>query len=175
MLVIMKVVDIADEIYRELGSPSTESIAAIAFWIRGSVGTMNNHLCAEYVVNTNTYEIEQDTTMNSAGVAITILEAAVLKKMYEIHYYDKQLRTVLAAASTDSVIALSSDGSSIRKINKNEQAKLYLSSRNRLGDELKELIWNYKNRDVQPLQVAGDDDESSYVKPSREYIRIRKY
>ena len=171
----MKVVDIADQIYRELGSPSTESIAAIAFWVRSNVGTMNNHLNTDYVVHQGSYEVEQDTTMNSAGTEITILEAAVLKKMYEIHYYDKQLRTVLASASTDSVIALSSDGSSIKKINKNEQAKLYLSTRNRLGDELKDLIWNYKNRDVQPLQVAGDDDESSYVKPSREYIRIRKY
>jgi len=34
----MKIVDIADEIYRELAEPSTISIPSIAFWIRSNVG-----------------------------------------------------------------------------------------------------------------------------------------
>ena len=40
----MKIVDIADEIYRELGEPSTISIPAIAFWIRSNVGELNNRI-----------------------------------------------------------------------------------------------------------------------------------
>ena len=33
----MKVVDIADEVYRELGSPTDLSIPAIAFWLRTNI------------------------------------------------------------------------------------------------------------------------------------------
>ena len=40
----MKIVDIADEIYRELGEPSTISIPAISFWIRSNVGELNNRI-----------------------------------------------------------------------------------------------------------------------------------
>ena len=40
----MKIVDIADEIFRELGEPSTISIPAIAFWIRSNVGELNNRI-----------------------------------------------------------------------------------------------------------------------------------
>jgi len=40
----MKVVDIADEIYRELSEPTTISIPAISFWIRSNVGELNNRI-----------------------------------------------------------------------------------------------------------------------------------
>ena len=40
----MKVVDIADEIFRELSEPSTLSIPAIAYWVRSNVGELNNYL-----------------------------------------------------------------------------------------------------------------------------------
>ena len=40
----MKIVDIADEIYRELGEPTDNSIPPIAFWIRTNLGTLNNYL-----------------------------------------------------------------------------------------------------------------------------------
>ena len=38
----MKVVDIANEIYLELGSPTTTNLAAISFWIRANIGRLNN-------------------------------------------------------------------------------------------------------------------------------------
>jgi hypothetical protein len=165
----MKIVDIADEIHRELGSPSTLSIPAIAFWVRTNVGSMNNHLNTSYEIDSSSFEI-----VDSVDELISIYEIAILKSMYHIHYYDGLLRTVLATASTDSVIMLSSDGSTIKKINKNEQAKTYLTLRNQLTDELKTMVAAYKNRDVQPLQIAGDDDQSATYRPSREYIRISK-
>lgn len=169
----MKAVDIADQIHRELGSPTDLGIAAISFWVRTNIGTLNNYLNTSYEINQSSYEIERD--INGTATAIGINEASILKKMYEIHYYDTKLRSVLSAATTDAVIALSSDGSSIRKINKNEQAKLYSSIRNSANQEVHMMVGAYKMNDVQPLQVAGDDDESAYILPNREYIRIRKY
>ena len=40
----IKVVDIADEIHRELGSPSDLSISAISYWLRTNIGQLNNLL-----------------------------------------------------------------------------------------------------------------------------------
>ena len=40
----MKIVDIADELYRELAEPSSISIPAISFWIRSNVGELNNRI-----------------------------------------------------------------------------------------------------------------------------------
>jgi hypothetical protein len=165
----MKIVDIADEIHRELGAPSTLSIPAIAFWVRTNIGGVNNHLNTSYDVDASSFEV-----VDKDDGPITQYEVAVLKKMYHVHYYDGLLRSVLAAASTDSVVALSSDGSSIRKINKNEQAKTYLSLRNQIFDEMMVMVRDYKNRDIQPLQVAGDDDSSAVYTQDREYIRIGK-
>ena len=41
----IKVVDIADEIHRELGSPSDLSISAISYWLRTNIGQLNNLIC----------------------------------------------------------------------------------------------------------------------------------
>ena len=47
----MKVVDIADEIFRELSEPSTLSIPAIAYWVRSNVGELNNYLNTSFRVS----------------------------------------------------------------------------------------------------------------------------
>ena len=55
----MKIVDIADEIYRELGEPSTISIPAISFWIRSNVGELNNRINTTFKIvdyGTEAYE-----------------------------------------------------------------------------------------------------------------------
>ena len=166
----MKIVDIADEVHRELGSPTTLSIPAISFWVRTNIGSMNNHLNSTFDINATSFEIEDE-----AGNQISQHEVSIIKKMYHIHHYDGKLRDVLSTATTDSVVRLASDGSSIQKINKNEQAKTYLSLRNILSTELSAIVSNYKNRDIQPLQVAGDDTTAATHVPNREYVRIRKY
>ena len=58
----MKVVDLADEIYRELGSPSDISIAPIAFWCRTNIGALNNSIMSEYVVDSSTLEFMKQRT-----------------------------------------------------------------------------------------------------------------
>ena len=104
----MKIVDLADEIHRELGSPSDLSIPAIAFYVRTNIGALNNHLNTSFDVDSTSFEIEE------SGTAITPEEVAIMKKMYLVHYYDGKLRDTINAATSDAVIALSSDGSSAR-------------------------------------------------------------
>jgi hypothetical protein len=77
--------------------------------------------------------------------------------MYFVHYYDKQIRSTIGAASTDPVVEVASDGSRVRKINKNELSKTYLALKKEEYMELTDLINAYKLRKTSPVQVAGDD------------------
>ena len=82
----MKVVDIADEIYRELGEPSTLSIPAITYWVRSNVGQMNNLIHTDFFINSKDLELVE--TIDSVPVEIGEEEKAIMKKMYFIHFYD---------------------------------------------------------------------------------------
>jgi len=151
----MKVVDIADEIYRDLGSPTDLSIAAISFWVRSHIGDLNNHIHTSYGINETTYEIEQE--IDGSQVVITSSESSILKKMYIVHYYDIKIRYNVGAAATDTVIEVSDGGSSVRKINKNEVIKSLTSLKRQEYEELQKLISGYKISKSAPRQVAGDD------------------
>ena len=183
----MKIVDIADEIYRELGEPSTISIPAISFWIRSNVGELNNRINTTFKIvdyGTEAYEFSGSfvspayepqafnegtgalglSVANSNGtsslpaiVSIQPEEASILKKMYIVHYYDQQIRSTVGAASTDPVVEVASDGSRVRKINKNELSKTYISLKKEEYRELTDLVNAYKLRKASPVQVAGDD------------------
>lgn len=183
----MKIVDIADEIFRELGNPSTISIPAISFWIRSNVGELNNRINTTFKIrdtNPDIYELSgsfvspayepqafneatgalglsasanNGTASTPSIVAIQPEEASILKKMYIVHYYDQQIRSTVGAASTDPIIEVASDGSRVRKINKNELSKTYIALKKEEYSELIDLINAYKLRKSTPVQVAGDD------------------
>ena len=144
----MKVVDIADELYRELSYPTDVSIPVIGFWLRTNLGTLNNLVDATYILNNVNLEITPDMALE---------EKAIFKKMYIIHYFDIQVRSVLGAAAVDSVIEVSADGATVRKINRNELSKTYLSLRKEHVIELETLITSYKRNKFNPIQVVGDD------------------
>ena len=165
----MKVVDIADEIFRELSEPSTLSIPAIAYWVRSNVGELNNYLNTSFRVSYDDFEISEqveqsgrqpasyNSSVDNENLALKFEEKAVLKKMYNVHYYDQQLRSTLGAASNDPVVEVVSDGSKVRKINKNELSKTYASLKRQEYEELTDMINAYKLRLSAPVQVAGDD------------------
>lgn len=172
----MKVVTIADELFRELGEPSIISIPSIAFWVRSNVGALNNLIGTSYRVLDgssevdlddgdtrtllNTLEISQileDSSGNSIEVEIGGDEKSILKKMYTIHYYERLLRSNLTSLATDSVISVSDDGSSVTKVNKNEITKVYNSIKKQEVEDLKYLVQGYKQSKAVPKQVAGND------------------
>tara|TARA_Y100001963_G_C6789719_1_gene454812 strand:+ start:2919 stop:3437 length:519 start_codon:yes stop_codon:yes gene_type:complete len=155
----MKVVDIADDVYRELGSPTSLSIPAIAFYIRGSVGALNSYINTSFGLNSS-LEIEETNTDTSGSTntsEIGIAEAAILKKMYMVHFYDSKIRTNLTALDSDTIVEVTDQGSSVRKINKNEISKTLLSIRNQEYEGLQKLISQYKISKSAPNQVVGDD------------------
>jgi len=144
----MNVASIADEIYRELGEPSSLSISPITFWLRTNIGELNTMIYTSYEISISDYEVTPQ---------IGIDEAAILKQMYSVHYYDVQLRATLINASTDAVVELESDGSRIKKVNKSELGKTWLSYRKSAYDQLIDMVNRYKLGQAHPVQVAGDD------------------
>lgn len=149
-----KIVDISDEIYRELGEPSDLSLASIAFWLRTNIGDLNILINKKYYIIDNTLEIG---VLENSGDVFGNLEKSIFKMIYSIHYYERLFRNALGAASTDSVLEINQNGFMARKINKNELAKTYAQLRKQISDELYVLTKNYNINEARPLQVAGDD------------------
>jgi len=149
-----KIVDVADEVYRELGEPSDISIASVAYWLRTNIGKLNVLLNKPYLINETTLEIySSDEAKDPFGIN----EKTIFKKIYTVYYYERLFRNALGAASTDSVIDISQNGFSARKINKNELAKTYSELKKQADAELKILTDKYEINEIAPLQVAGDD------------------
>ena len=155
----MKVTDISHEIFTELGSPTTLSIPAIAFWIRSNVGTLNNLINSNLAENSS-HELDQtvcDSSGNDVVVEITREEVSVLKKMYLIHFYDTMVRDSIGAASWDSIIEVSDMNARVRKINKSEIGKTLAQVKKEEQAQLDKLVNAYKSKLISPIQVAGDD------------------
>lgn len=156
----MKVVDIADELHRELGDPTFLSIPAIAYWLRTNIGALNSYINTTFWINSTTFEIEEKET-DTAGLEATVEigeeERAILKKMYMVHFYEIKLRDNIASLATDTVVSVSDDGSSVTKVNRNEVNRVYQNIKRQEYNELKDLINSFKLTKAAPLQVAGND------------------
>ena len=162
-----KIVDISDEIYRELGEPSDISIASVAYWLRTNIGKLNVLLNKPYLINDTTLEIySSDETKDPFGIN----EKTIFKKIYTVHYYERLFRNALGAASTDSTIEIDQNGFRAKRVNKNELAKTYSDLKKQSDEALKMLLDKYELNEVTPLQVAGDDTIEA---PGRSYSYSR--
>lgn len=159
----VKLVDVADELYREMGEPSDWSIASISWWLRANIGDLNISINKRFYVDDTTLEITSDP---NSGELFTDVEKSIFKMLFSIHFYERLLRNALGAASTDSLVEINQNGFSARKINKNELAKTYAQFRKQISDELEILIRSYNLNEARPLQVAGDDTVGD---PGRSY------
>lgn len=147
-----KIVDIADELFRELGEPDDISVPSIAFWLRTNIGSLNVLLNKPYTINVSSLEVEHTST-DPFGIN----EKVIFKKLYTIHYYDRQLRKTLVSVNLDSVVSISDEGSSVTKVNKNELSKTFASIKKQEMLELSDMLKAYSTNEITPLQVAGDD------------------
>jgi len=159
----MKIVDIADEIFRELNQPSEVSIPQIAFWIRVNVGTLNNTINSCYTIDTSTLEISPDPGLE---------EKSILKKLYTVHYYDLKVRSALGAASTDAIVEVTADGATVRKLNRNQTSQLFLTLKKQEVEEYNRLVASYKLSKSTPIQVAGDDTVAGIESPTSNLNRL---
>jgi len=162
-----KIVDLADEIYRELGEPADLSIASIAFWLRSNIGDLNILINKKFYIIDSTLEIGIE---EGSGDEFKDIEKSIFKMIYSMHYYERLFRNALGAASTDSTIEIDQNGFRAKRVNKNELAKTYSDLRKQIADELQVLTKNYNLNEARPLQVAGDDTVEA---PGRSYSYSR--
>jgi hypothetical protein len=158
----IKIVDVADELYREMGEPSDWTIASIAWWLRANLGDLNISINKRFYIDETTLEI---LSAPESGDIFTSVEKSIFKMLFATHFYERLLRNALGAASTDSVIEINQNGFSARKINKNELAKTYAQFRKQINDELQTLIKGYNLNEARPLQIAGDDTVPANDRP----------
>jgi len=163
----MKVVDLANEIYIDSGSPTNTSIPAIAFWIRGKVGVINNLLFEDFYIDQSSLEIF-DANKNE----ISINAVAIIKQFYKLYDYDLQIRSNLNILSTDSILSVEDQGSKVTKVNRNEISKTLAQLKRDEIKILNDLVNAYRNNSSPPSQVVGDDTVVGVYTTTRNYIRI---
>ncbi len=149
----MKVVDIAQEIYFDLGEPADLSIAAISYWVRANVGTLNNFLSENFGINEN-YEI---VDLDNNNAEINIDAAAILKKMYMVHRYAVIIRSKLTAIDSSDIVSVSDQDTSVKRIDKTQVVRAVTAEKKQEDEELRNLINAYKTKKNAPGQVVGDD------------------
>ena len=67
------------------------------------------------------------------------------------------MRETMGAAGVDEIIQVTSDNMSVRKLNKNELSKTYLSIHKDCQEELDKMVKGYKRFVFSPISVVGDD------------------
>jgi|TARA_R110000824_G_scaffold20545_5_gene77326 hypothetical protein len=163
----MKVIDIAAELFEDLASPSDTSIVAITFWLRGHVGALSNYIYKNYAVNETTLEI-----LDEDDVEIGIMEVSILKKMYEVYRWDVMIRAKLVSLDSDDLLEVTDEGSSVRKVSKNEVIKSLKDLKSKDSAEFNGLLNSYRINAGAPVQVAGDDTvQGTY--PSDDFTAVR--
>jgi len=169
----MKVVDIAQEIYFDLNSPSDLSIAAIAYWVRSNVGALNNLIFSNFVVNETTYEIVDGS---DSAVEIDINAVSILKKMYIIHRYAVIIRSKLTAIDSDDIVEVTDQDQKVRKLDKTQIIRAVSAEKKIEEDILQKLINAYRTKKSAPVHVVGDDivagqypDVFPYIRSGRTY------
>lgn len=162
----MKVVDIADEIYRELGSPTSLSIPPIAYWVRANIGKVNSAINHSYYVDPTTLEILEE---NPPGTFTELGEdeKTILKMLYFLHHIDLQIRQQVLTFNTRRALEITTNGHTVRLVSPTEVGKYFASLRKAYSDDLTQWTNWYRIARATPRQVTGDDTVSGPDYPAR--------
>lgn len=143
----MNVSDIATELFIELEEPSDISVGAISTWLSANIGKFIGGL------DTN-FSLSND---GEVSPVLSNEEKAIFKLFYLVHYYGRQLRKNLCAASYDSSIVEITEGNrTVRKVSKNEVAKTWRTVVKDTQAELDDMILGYKIGASMPKQINAD-------------------
>ena len=160
----MKIIEISEELHRELGSPSDISQPYITFWLRDNIGKLNNLIATDYSIDPVTYEISPEFGEN---------EKSLMKELYFISYYDYLINRNTGAAGYGSLVEVTSDGATVRRVAATEVTRAYTQLRKDHTLSLKEAVNGFKNGSIKPKQVAGDDTRTPVVNKSNDYSRVQ--
>lgn len=158
--------EIALEIYSgDLYLPTDVTTGNISYWLRTNIGSLNSLTNNSFAAISSGAGSITYADSNGSTVAMSEDEKVIFKKMYLVHYYDKQLRSNLGAAGTETVLEVSDAGTKVRRVNKTEVSKAWLQVRKDESTTLKDLVSAYKIAKAVPLQVTGDDVTEGVYNP----------
>lgn len=136
----MTILALADEIYRELDSPSDLPMASIIYWLQNNIGQLN------ILIGTSVlYDLDTDEFIDELEVE----EANIFKLLYLIKFYSQQIKASLGASAYDWS-EVSEGDSRVRRVSKNEVAKTYKQMRDSYDIELMRLVHKYNLRQSAP-------------------------
>jgi hypothetical protein len=143
----MNVASLADQIHRELDSPDDVSIASLIFWLRTNLGRLNSRLEISLAIDDGG-EFSGDYSIEACDV---------YKEMYKLNYYTRKTAAHAGAAGYDSSILEMKEGDvTVKKVNRNEIAKVFLSLKRDTEAGLDRLVGTFKLNAAKPIQVAGE-------------------
>lgn len=156
------ILTLGDEIFSELGEPSDISIASICFWLDSNVGKLNNLLATSFGITEGTNNFDSE---------FGNIEKVIFKQIYFCYYFNKQMVANLGEAAISTTLEWDSDGSRIKKINRNDIAKTYKELKKICQEELREMVINYQNNSQTNVYgvVGADAYYSNYSCNSLNY------
>ena len=156
--------DIANEIYLDLGQPDNTNIPEISFWAKSHIGDLNHLILTSFDIDPITFEIIPNASFGQD-------EKSIYKALYYLKYYDNLIRSTLGAAGIQTTLEWTSDGSTVRKLDRSKIAQLYIQIRKDLYNELKDHVTYYKINRSLSKSIEGEEILQTVVYSPR-YNRI---
>jgi hypothetical protein len=153
----MKLTDLSDNIFRNLGEPDSLSIPRIAFWLVGRIGELN------VLLNT---KIVYDETLQEFSPELTNEQASIFGLMYSVSFFTRLINVNLGAGAFDWS-EISDGDTTIRRVSRNEISKTYTQVRNQLQVEFSDLVFYYKNNQVVPYSLSSVSDLLRFYRVER--------
>lgn len=172
---MIKIVDMAEESWGDLNNPPETLVPYIATWFRNNLGSINNLIFTDYVIDRSTQEIISKSWYNKIcnqpapacntppcandhHHCFTNREKDIFKKIFEVKFYGDQINKLLYAAQFDTIIeAEEGDSHVVRKLVKNDLAKTFLTLKKDAQTNLIYLTHLYKFSKGEAQQIVGDD------------------
>lgn len=174
---MIKIVDMADEVWRDLGMPPERPIPYIATWFRNNIGLLNVAISTNFWISRITQEIINKYYQNQNFTPYTGIQCSgitgwvnycentcfhneeknIFQEIYKVKYYEDFINRLLYSAQYDTIIEVEEGDSHVRKLTKNDLAKSYIILKKEAADRLRDLTMLYKFNKAVAQQVTGDD------------------
>jgi hypothetical protein len=131
---IGQLANLAEQIYRELDYPSSTTIPKINTYLYQNVGILNLTLYTNYTLNSGIMDVSE--TLDER-------DAAIFKKMFEMYFYEKESRSSINTASSNSLVSVDNVGVSISLTNQHDVGKNYFKLKEDSYTDLKRMLNDY--------------------------------
>ncbi len=150
-----KVVDLAEDIFLNLSSPSNLSVSFVAYWIRANVGKINNLILTDFVIDDTTLEFT-----SPSNIPLSYDVGAIFVKSFEIYNLDKLIRDNIGVVFGGQAMSVESDGGKVNLVNPHVVSRLFLDMKKELIKELQILTNGFKINRSNPSSISGEDSIS---------------